>query len=48
LIEYLKYIDIMMYGNDEERNKQSFELMDTEGNGQVNFPAFKALIGSFA
>ena len=31
LIEYLKYIDIMMYGDDEERMSQSFQLMDTEG-----------------
>jgi len=48
LIEYLKYIDVMLFGDDEERNRQSFELLDTGGNGQVYFSEFKANISSFA
>lgn len=33
LHEYLNYLDVLMYGSEEEKLRQSFELLDEEGKG---------------
>jgi Ca2+-binding EF-hand superfamily protein len=48
LCEYLTYIDIMMYGEEDERLQQSFGLMDLEGRGYIKFRSFRKIITSFA
>jgi len=48
LCEYLTYIDIMMYGDEEERLKQSFSLMDLQGEGFIYQKNFRKIITSFA
>lgn len=48
LYEYLNYIDVLMYGTEDEKLKQSFDLLDEEGKGQVNFPDFRKIVSSFA
>lgn len=30
LSEYLNYVDVLLYGTEEEKLKQSFELLDEE------------------
>ena len=48
LHDYLNYIDVMMYGDEEERLVQSFELMDISATGEISFAEFKTIINSFA
>ena len=48
LDEYLCYIDIMLYGSDEEKRKQSFGLLDKRGEGRITFDDFKSIVQSFA
>jgi Ca2+-binding EF-hand superfamily protein len=48
LHDYLSYIDVMMYGDEEERLIQSFELMDIRGQGEITFAEFRNIINSFA
>jgi len=48
LCDYLNYIDVMMYGDEEERLVQSFELMDISGMGEISFVDFRSTINSFA
>ena len=35
LDEYLSYIDIMMYGNEQEKLQQSYKLLDLRGKGEI-------------
>jgi Ca2+-binding EF-hand superfamily protein len=37
-----------MYGTEEEKLKQSFELLDEEGKGQINISDFRKIVSSFA
>jgi len=37
-----------MYGTEEEKLKQSFDLLDEEGKGRVNFIDFRKIVSSFA
>jgi Ca2+-binding EF-hand superfamily protein len=37
LDEYLSYIDIMMYGDEEEKLMQSYRLLDLRGEGEVTY-----------
>ena len=48
LDQYLCYIDIMLYGTEEEKRKQSFGLLDKRGEGHVTFDDFKSIVQSFA
>lgn len=48
LDEYLCYIDVLMYGTDYEKVKQSFELIDLTGQGKLTFSDFKKVVDSFA
>ena len=42
------YIDIMLYGSEEEKRKQSFGLLDKRGEGNITFEDFKSIVQSFA
>ena len=44
LIEYLTYIDIYHHGNDNERCKVTFKLIDNEGNDKIYYENFKNYI----
>jgi len=33
LAEYLTYIDVMMFGDEDEKLKQSYRLLDERGKG---------------
>ena len=44
LDEYLCYIDIMLYGTEEEKRKQSFGLLDKRGEGKITFEDFKSIV----
>jgi len=35
LREYLDYFDIMLHGTQEEKTKQSFDLLDEKGNQKI-------------
>ena len=48
LHEYLYYIDVMQYGTEEEKRKQSFGLLDKRGQGNITFEDFKNIVQSFA
>ena len=48
LDEYLCYIDVMLYGTEEEKRKQSFGLLDKRGEGNITFDDFKSIVQSFA
>jgi Ca2+-binding EF-hand superfamily protein len=48
LNEYLYYIDIMMYGSEDEKLVQSFQLLDLRGNGEITFEDFNKIVHSFA
>ena len=44
LHEYLYYIDVMQYGTEEEKRKQSFGLLDKRGQGYITFEDFKSIV----
>lgn len=46
--QYLCYIDVMMFGTEEEKLHQSFELLDEQGKGNITFENFKKIVHSFA
>ena len=48
LDEYLSYIDVMMYGSDDEKHRQSFQLLDMSGGGSVSFEDFNRIVHQFA
>lgn len=35
LYEYLDYFEIMLHGDKEERMKQSFDIIDIQGEGKI-------------
>lgn len=48
LDQYLNYIDTLLYGSEEEKLKQSFELLDEQGQGKITYVEFKNIVSSFA
>ena len=44
LFEYLKYVDIYHYGDDKERSKVTFKLIDKKGNDKIYYNDFKDYI----
>ncbi len=38
----------MLYGEEEEKRKQSFGLLDKRGDGNITFDDFKGIVQSFA
>lgn len=48
LDEYLCYIDIMMYGSEDEKLVQSFQLLDLRQKGEITFEDFNKIVHSFA
>jgi Ca2+-binding EF-hand superfamily protein len=48
LDEYLSYIDIMIYGTEEEKLMQSFQLLDLRQKGEIDFDDFNKIVHSFA
>lgn len=46
--EYLNYIDVMLYGTEEEKYNQSFELLDENNTGKLGFYEFRKIVSSFA
>ena len=48
LAEYLTYIDVMMFGDEEEKLKQSYRLLDERGKSQIHYEDFNKIVHSFA
>lgn len=48
LAEYLAYIDVMIYGTEEERLLQSFSMLDVRGQGEISFEDFRKIVHQFA
>lgn len=48
LDEYLCYIDIMMYGSEDEKLVQSFQLLDLRQKGEITYEDFNKIVHSFA
>ncbi len=48
LDEYLSYIDIMMYGDEDEKLMQSYRLLDLRGAGEITYEDFKEIVHGFA
>lgn len=44
----MNYIDVLLYGDEEEKLKQSFELLDEAGKGTINQREFRKIVSSFA
>ena len=44
----MNYVDIMLYGNEGEKLTQSFELLDEQNRGKLDFNQFRKIVGSFA
>ena len=47
LFEYLKYVDIYHYGDDKERSKVTFKLIDKKENDKISYNDFKDYIELF-
>jgi Ca2+-binding EF-hand superfamily protein len=45
LEEYLNYTDVLLYGTDGEKLTQSFELLDEQGKGYIEFHDFRKIVG---
>jgi len=41
-------MDVLLYGTPKEKLRQSFELLDEKGKGEINHEAFKKIVASFA
>jgi Ca2+-binding EF-hand superfamily protein len=39
---------VLLYGSEDEKLKQSFELLDEEAKGQVYYNDFRKIVSSFA
>lgn len=48
LRDYLDYFDVMLHGSEEEKMKQTFDLLDIKGKGRIYLPDFKDIVISFA
>ena len=48
LEEYLSYFDIMLHGEEEEKMRQSFDLLDAKQLGKIKENDFKKIVQSFA
>ena len=48
LKQYLNYFDIMLHGTEEEKMKQSFDLLDEKRKEKINLEDFKKIVQSFA
>lgn len=48
LEDYLGYFDIMLHGSEEEKMRQSFDLLDLSRSRRVNYHDFKIVAQSFA
>ena len=44
----MNYLDVLMYGTEEEKLRQSFDLLDEEGKGKINIHDFRKIVSSFA
>ena len=41
-------MDVLLYGTEEEKLRQSFELLDEHQWGRIEFHQFRKIVGSFA
>lgn len=48
LKEYLDYFDIMLYGEEDEKMKQSFDLLDVQRKNRIQYSDFREIALSFA
>lgn len=48
LEEYLSYFDVMLHGSEEEKMRQSFDLLDNKQQGKIKLYDFKKIVESFA
>ena len=44
LSEYLLFMDVMIYGKEDERLLQSFELLDARALGEISFEDFRKIV----
>lgn len=44
----MNYTDVLLYGNEEEKLRQSFELLDEHCRGRITLHEFRKIVGSFA
>ena len=44
LEEYLSYFDVMLHGTEEEKMKQSFDLLDSKGEAKIKENEFKKIV----
>ena len=45
---YLDYFDVMLHGTEDQKTKQSFELLDVKGQGILYLEEFRNIVHSFA
>ena len=48
LAEYLAYIDVMLFGDEEEKLKQSYKLLDERKKGEMHYEDFNKIVHNFA
>jgi Ca2+-binding EF-hand superfamily protein len=48
LVHYLGYFDVMLHGSEEEKMRQSFDLLDLTGTHKINYGDFREIAQSFA
>lgn len=46
--DYLCYLDVLMYGSEDEKLSQSFQLLDQTDQGRITFEDFKRIVQQFA
>ena len=44
LKDYLEYFDEMLHGTEDEKMKQSFDLLDEKRNQKIEFEDFKKIV----
>ena len=42
--DYLCYLDVLMYGTEDEKLGQSFRLLDSKCSGKITFEDFKKVL----
>jgi Ca2+-binding EF-hand superfamily protein len=42
--DYLCYLDVLMYGSEDEKLSQSFKLLDQRNESKISFEDFKKIV----
>ena len=48
IAEYLAYIDVMLFGDEQEKLKQSYKLLDERKKGEMRYEDFNKIVHNFA